>query len=246
MIELLAAICIIAILGVLTAGALNKQIARSQASTCAGRLKQTGAGIVAYTADNQGRLPGPFTSQSFQPGYKEFPNPAGDGESGLYYFIWPYVGLKNVGSTKSVAKIGVCPAADNKSRSWLLNSKFFTTQVHNDSTGDEDITYVNYPVFRELPSTAPFLANYPFGAGANNKVENGDSPPTQPWIINGITRPSQLALLSELPGNLRGSKFRDNNFPIDYHAHCNILFLDGHVEMRSKHQKVDADHAKTL
>lgn len=235
-VELLTTIVIISVLGALLMSTLNKGIKAGQKTNCASNVRETSKAIHLYAVDHDNTLPGPFTSQSYSPGYKDTPGGT-PGSYGLYHYIWSYAGLPEAGDTSKLARIGICPVVKGKKESWLRNSKFFTTQVHY-NVPDENATCVIYPVWKELPQGNGRLQGYPFGANGDSTDPN--DPPVQPWKINSVPQPSKLALLSEIPGNpANPTRFADDDFPRIYDTHCNILFLDGHIETRAKHQKID-------
>jgi len=225
MLEVLLALVMAVVLAALLALGAKGIVRKVDASSCATRLREVGIGIHLYAADHANTLPGPMTSQSFFAVYRDQPDhPAG--LNGLFYHIWPYLGLSPAGSRARLARVGVCPAAERgKSESYLANSKFFTTVVHNSNSRPG----IPYPHRNELPSeTASFGRSYPLGYYSER---NGIR--LLPWKTAVVPFPGRFALLGELPGSVKNTNwYHSSEHPPDPASHCNFLFLDGHVETR--------------
>lgn len=91
LIELLAVIAIIAILAALLFPAIGTSMRKAKEGTCGSNLRQLGAGLLLFAADNDGALP------------------AGQGNGGAWPAkIGPYIG--GVPSTNNILKVLRCPS----------------------------------------------------------------------------------------------------------------------------------------
>ncbi len=231
LVELVMVIAGLAVLAALLFPVVRRVATSTAAAECADRLRKTGMGILLYTADHDGTLPGPYPAATLFPFYRKTPNPLPTGDGGLYSLIWEYCGLPEPEGTQPVlARIGVCPLAERGNpEEWLMRSKFFRVGAHwSKATG-----YAPYPYWNELPSGNGWAASYPFGFTSAGNLD----PPVLPWKIASVRLPAQMALLGEMTGNPRNANaFHSTaDLPHDLEVHCNLLFLDGHVETRPRH-----------
>ena len=225
LIELLVVIAIIAILAALLLPVLGKVQEGANSTKCASNLRQIGVAINAYTADNDGQLPGPLS-------ISQFPTLTGDGvkpEQSLYKMLAKYLGLNaDPGATPSTTgNILICP-------SYLKAVKL-----------------MNAPVYFLNPQKIEDLATPPFGDpdGGKEPVKKatlsawidktdpaGERPVdlTRTWAMKdadqqafvGSKTPASPAGLSQTPLKPVHGDFR------------NALFYDWHVG------KLNADPAK--
>jgi prepilin-type N-terminal cleavage/methylation domain-containing protein/prepilin-type processing-associated H-X9-DG protein len=109
LIELLVVISIIAVLAGLLLPVLGKVQDGANSTKCASNLRQIGVAINAYTADNDGLLPGPLSiSQYPSLGVQGAPD-----EGSLYKKLAKYLGLSDVVGASTPTERGnvfVCPA----------------------------------------------------------------------------------------------------------------------------------------
>lgn len=66
LVEMLAAVAIIAVLAAVAFPVLSNMQKRAKAAECTSNLRQVGAGLLAYAAENNNRLPGPGASGNAQ------------------------------------------------------------------------------------------------------------------------------------------------------------------------------------
>jgi len=126
LIELLVIIAIIAILAAIAIPALGSAQERSAGVACAGNLRQLGAAIHLYCADNGGAFPRSFHSAG---AYRE---------PGWVASIAPYLGAPEATSKGGGGKIFRCPADKNPDReavSYGLNVCFELTPDGDDYLG---------------------------------------------------------------------------------------------------------------
>ncbi|HWL52719.1 MAG TPA: prepilin-type N-terminal cleavage/methylation domain-containing protein [Chthoniobacteraceae bacterium] len=229
--ELLIVIAIVAVLAAFLFPVFRRLTTSTAIVKCTKRVHQTGMGILLYAADHHGTLPGPYPAATFFPYYRKTPNPQPVGDGGLYSYIWRYCGLPEPEGTLPVlARLGVCPLAERgNTTEWLMRSKFFKTGVHWQNA----TSYAPYPEWNQLPSDNQQSRAYPFGLTESGRL----NPPALPWKIASVRLPAQMALLGEMTGNPdNATSFHSTaDLPHDLNAHCNLLFLDGHVETRPRH-----------
>lgn len=126
LIELLVVIAIIAILASIAIPALASARVRSAGVACAGNLRQLGAAIHLYCADNDGAFP------------RSFHSAGAHREPGWVASIGPYLGTPEDSSTGGAGKIFRCPADANPDReaaSYGLNVCFELTPDGDDYLG---------------------------------------------------------------------------------------------------------------
>lgn len=228
LIELLTVIAIIGILAAIIIPVVGKVRLAARQSQCVSNLRQIGIGIMAYTNDNRGFLPG---------------RSGADGNSGLesavhYRFpatndrqlgwhIGPYLGTTipttgtvTVPNLEEVATVRAAPNPDTYTQMWVLNSR---------------LRRVNYP---DVPATI----YYPFGWTASG-LES--SPKRHDEVIRAII-PSRTWMVIQADRKLYDD-FGANSGPFVptsapavpvYGAHRNALFFDGSVARIREDQDV--------
>ena len=129
LIELLAVIAIIAILAALIFPAVGTSLRKAKEGTCGSNLRQLGAGLLLFAADNDGALP------------------AGQGNGGAWPAkIGPYIG--GVPSTNNILKVLRCPSHSAPAVVRLSNRDIvvgsYAALVSNAITLNDPYTTINY------------------------------------------------------------------------------------------------------
>jgi len=133
MVELLVSIGIVSLLVTLGLSAYNRTIGRAREAQCISNLRQIGAGMAGYTAENNGRLPGPLLP-SQGPRYNKV-----NGEVAAYLasYLAGYVGIPDAASgalpslleARQKAPMFYCPAFGPEAKNGLANSYFMRWKI---------------------------------------------------------------------------------------------------------------------
>jgi prepilin-type N-terminal cleavage/methylation domain-containing protein len=205
LVELLVVIGVIAVLAALSLVALSQVGAASDRSKAISNMRQIGAGINLFAADNDGRLPGPLW-----PGQLAQFDPARSGR--LVRELAPYLGIPTP-TTPKVEPLFVPPAYRKAVSPAFLDSA--RTYVVNMSIRDGDKTIIPWGNLASPPSTQPLkLAAIPPQAwgfsdadGLHPRVAStswaGNTPPKLihspkrlAWFFNGAASPVDNAELA--------------------------------------------------
>ena len=198
LVELLVVIGVIAVLASLSLAVLSNVGASSDRSKAISNMRQIGAGINLFAADNDGRLPGPLW-----PGQLAQFDPARSGR--LVRELAPYLGIPTPTAPK-VDPLFVPPAYHKVVSPVFLDSA--RTYVVNMSIRDGDKTIIPWGNLASPPSTQPLkLAAIPPQAwgfsdadGLHPRVAGtswtGNTPPKPihspkrlAWFFNGSVSP---------------------------------------------------------
>ena len=145
LVELLVVIGVIAVLAALSLAVLSKVGAASDRSKAISNMRQIGAGIALFAADNDGRLPGPLW-----PGQLAQFDPARSGR--LVRELAPYLGIPTPTAPK-VEPLFVPPAYRKAVSPAFLDSA--RTYVVNMSIRAGDKTIIPWGNLASPPSTQP-------------------------------------------------------------------------------------------
>ena len=145
LVELLVVIGVIAVLASLSLAVLSKVGAASDRSKAISNMRQIGAGINLFAADNDGRLPGPLW-----PGQLAQFDPARSGR--LVRELAPYLGIPTP-TTPKVEPLFVPPAYRKVVSPAFLDSA--RTYVVNMSIREGDKTIIPWGNLASPPSTQP-------------------------------------------------------------------------------------------
>ena len=206
LVELLVVIGVIAVLASLSLVALSQVGAASDRSKAISNMRQIGAGINIFTADNDGRLPGPLW-----PGQLAQFDPARSGR--LVRELAPYLGIPTPTAPK-VDPLFVPPAYRKVVSPVFLDSA--RTYVVNMSIREGDKTIIPWGNLASPPSTQPLKLSaispqawgfsdadglHPRVAGTswagNTPPKPIHSPRRLAWFFNGSVSPvddAELAL----------------------------------------------------
>ena len=198
LVELLVVIGVIAVLASLSLAVLSKVGAASDRSKAISNMRQIGAGIALFAADNDGRLPGPLW-----PGQLAQFDPGRSGR--LVRELAPYLGIPTPTAPK-VDPLFVPPAYRKVVSPAFLDSA--RTYVVNMIIRDGDKTIIPWGNLASPPSTQPLkLAAIPPQAwgfsdadGLHPRVSGtswaGNTPPKPihtprrlAWFFNGAVSP---------------------------------------------------------
>jgi prepilin-type N-terminal cleavage/methylation domain-containing protein len=205
LVELLVVIGVIAVLASLSLAVLSQVGAASDQSKAISNMRQIGAGINLFAADNDGRLPGPLW-----PGQLAQFDPARSGR--LVRELAPYLGIPTPTAPK-VEPLFVPPAYRKVVSPVFLDSA--RTYVVNMSIREGDKTIIPWGNLASPPSTQPLkLAAIPPQAwgfsdadGLHPRVAGtswtGNTPPKPihspkrlAWFFNGSVSPVDIADLA--------------------------------------------------
>lgn len=208
LVELLVVIAIIALLAALAIPAIGRSIAQSQAATCSGNMRQLGAGIMAYAAENDGYLP----QAKYSPNGREWFTTS-DGIAG-------YIGYTNAGggSLLTRGKVFVCPGAKKKGTEEDPNNGSYmpnqSVMPMINSPGERiKLVSINKPA-----STVLLMEGYHAAAVT--------MPDRWSKFAAGWNGPGRLRHGAQGPG-VSDVRLAKKGYGM------NILFADGHVEFRS-------------
>lgn len=215
LVELLAVIAIIAVLGSLTIVGVGKARARAHQSGCNSNLRQIGVGILLYAQDHTGRLPGPLRS-TFGP------YPKKSDKEILGYFLSGYLSGYEApgGGQLSRADIFACPAWDAE----IPRS----AQLANN--GDGRAYAVNLRVHL-ASSTSPTNLLAPFGYPAAAGRPETEARPVK---LLEVTNPATSWAITDLDAVLSPSYLSSAYTPKEpvHGANRVTLFFDGHVSSK--------------
>jgi prepilin-type N-terminal cleavage/methylation domain-containing protein len=110
LIELMVVMVVIGILASLVLSVLNRGRESASAVKCLGHMNQIGQAILAYSADNEGRLPGPLTEQQ-----NNDVSSVQDGS--LMALMKRYLGIEGPDGRVMQAGVFTCPAWELKDKS---------------------------------------------------------------------------------------------------------------------------------
>jgi prepilin-type N-terminal cleavage/methylation domain-containing protein/prepilin-type processing-associated H-X9-DG protein len=213
LIELLVVIAIIGVLAAIAMGAVNRVIERAHGAKCTSNLKQLTTAIMLYSADNNGRLPGPLFRSIRHPSVKPTvsylsttrdPNKASSRD-----WIIPYLN-----GSESVWK---CPANE---AAFKANAGRLVYLLNNQNSTDP-VKFFGDPDTKEQPRTLAAVR----AAGQNTfAYATGLS---EIWMISDIDG-------ENFPPGVGGQFALPKSVPPPHNGGRNYSFLDGHVEFRKK------------
>ncbi len=218
LIELLVVIAIIAILAAIAFPLFGGMRESSQKAGCLSNLRQLGAAVMQYAADNNGNLPPNVTST----------DPSAGGHSSTYpQIIAPYLGKPENGTLNS--KVFFCPAASTSRPAWAdvgFRPDYGANERRANGSGQigvfarqawgANVPAVKMAMIRQ-PSRCLMLADACLPSG----VKSGD------WLLN---LPALSGTSAAVPPSKFGPRHRydgTNSLSGSFGA----VFCDGHVEM---------------
>lgn len=206
--ELLVAIAIIALLASLLGSGISRAKIAANTVKCGSNLRQIYLAMQSYTADNDGRLPGPLRGGQPAVYHRDGYGPI---DNFLPTFLASYLDLPPAApATSPIAKVFVCPA-------WQAWSK--------NPTPDESIRI--YIAAQSGVRMLDGTQGPPFGYPG--------TPPLEPAKIAMIDSPSKVPALYDLDRQNAPAYASDTRVPPTaiHGGKRNILFFDGHQETRS-------------
>lgn len=226
LVELLVVIGIIALLISILLPALSKARQQANITACLSNMRQIGQGIIMYTNDNSGTLPGP-ASKGQKPYYDNTPSRS----VYLATFLAHYLGYPLPDSTLRLDKVFVCPAFPLDTDQADLH----VTMTWQTYVPRAEINNINDPGFTPI---------YPFGL-ANVADPTKDIPPVK---ISKIKESSTAVALREIdalntttntfsgavdPSAAWSSGWKVLGYPLhgvsSGDAHRNVVYFDGHA-----------------
>jgi len=207
LIELLTVVAIIAILSALLIPAINNGMNAAKQTQCLSNMKQIGTGLMGYAGDNNGSLPPVVHSANYQ-------------EQTWGYLIWTYVGYST----------GAFNYPDN--------------DLQGDKGTDKNIFHC--PVTKNYP-TATFSkicvpgglmvpgTRYSYGLNVDPAPSGQfNTTGTANIRLSSVQNVAKTALVMEYSSWVGGNWFFYTwSGLVPHNGGCNILFFDGHVELRS-------------
>lgn len=109
LIELMVVSVVIGILAALVLSVLNRGRDSASAVKCLGHMSQIGQAILSYSADNEGRLPGPLTEQQSN-------DVTGVQQGSLLVLLKRYLGVEGADGRLIQAGVFTCPAWEQKDK----------------------------------------------------------------------------------------------------------------------------------
>lgn len=234
MVELLAVVAIIAVLALIGMPAYNAFMSRAAAAGCIGNLRNLGAAMTQYVADNNGRLPGPcFTGV----------NPIVKTTSGmqLAYELRNYLNVPTLTPTGVTVDCLTCPGVTRrylpegaKDRSEVNNYVIYS---HNDFPSGRNL--LNTAGATD-PSTGINWTSGPFGRTSGYRMPGWTLAMLASSInTNVVDQSGAIPTLSTIPAvyepNNDLANRGGNKWPWNVPTECphgpnmNVLFFDWHV-----------------
>lgn len=212
LIESLVVISIIAVLAVLSFGALGKLRANERSTTCLSNMRQIGLALLAYTAENNTQLPGPlWRGQSPElPVDAEGAPDVTSGNLATFLARYTHDDSRDSGTSQAkTAKIFTCPA-------WLANAEVNKETICYYSAGE-----LILPEGEDV---------FPFG-----KIRSGENESTLPARLANLPAPASLPALWEFDKPIARetmSEYREDarvpNAPV-HKTTRTVLYFDAHV-----------------
>ena len=210
-VELLAVVVSVAVLGTLLVTGLTKSEPHAIGAICTSNLKQIGAAIVMHSTDNNDYLPGPCAAVA-SPAYYYLPLPDGRSNSEFSYYLSAYLGGKDpshmTASETNFIQTLFCPSFGSFSK----------------TTPTVAMTRPTYGLSFPHTNSEVRLSVRPFGA-----TTTSDGPASIPIKRTEISRygqPSDIFAVSDLSSvenkPLNTSKAHGNS--------QNALYFDGQVK----------------
>lgn len=206
--ELLAAIGIVAVLAAMTLSGLRVVRSAGDSAKCVGSLRAVGQGIVAYVNDNTFSLP----AYPYKPAAGQLPGPLNSGQipvssrkyqGMLAYMIYPYLGLPEPTAQDRVVPMLQCPAWKRETKNPIGVSYYLPNDVVVDGAHIK-----------------------PFGYPAPSYAE-----PMRMLALPGS--PSSILVLQDVDRKVPGISGADWAAALPaspvHRGKRNLLYLDGHV-----------------
>lgn len=218
LIELLVVIAIIAILAAIAFPVFGSMSQNSHKAGCLSNLRQIGAAVMQYSADNDGSLPPNVTST----------DPSAGGHSSTYpQIIAPYLGKAENGTLRS--QVFFCPAADKNRPAWEgvgFRPDYGANERRANRSGQIGVFArqawgVNVPALKMAMIRQPSKCLMVADACQTSGVKSGD------WLLN---LPNLNQTSSAVPPSKIGPRHGydgSNSLSGKFGA----VFCDGHVEM---------------
>ena len=224
LVEILAGMGIIAMLAIVLVPAGAKVLQLTESTRCVSNLRQIGCGILSYSSDNEGRLPGPLQSAQYP------------------YWNWPtqlsrvLVDYLNVDATRQ--KVGrvdvfICPAFKRVVKKFGDSPVYALRNTVKMDGADQDMLPFGYPC-SDFPATFGTNKDFPPMRLADlGRITDSEGRAAQAttWMLKDVDKlgPGFLESLYSLPGLPK---------KMVHGKHRNALFYDFHVAA------VDAEFAK--
>jgi prepilin-type N-terminal cleavage/methylation domain-containing protein/prepilin-type processing-associated H-X9-DG protein len=220
--ESLVAVGIILVLGVVVLPSVGKVLNIRGDVTCLSNLRQIGLGILQYTEENNGVLPGPLQAMQFP--WWSGAGPNGGDPTQLASYLQPYLALKKTRTKWDGTDVFVCPAYKSVKK----------------GVGDSPAYALNIrvPMGEELTERPPF--GYPCAIYPNTFKTNATMWPLRmvelPEIRGTNGSPAQASTWLMMDADQQNERFK--NEPADlrslppykvHRTHRNALFFDFHV-----------------
>jgi prepilin-type processing-associated H-X9-DG protein len=218
-VEVIAVVAVISILAGLLVPAVQGMVVAGQRAECASNLRQVGTGILLYSNDNNGFLPG--TTHEL----------GTDIERAWIFALKPYLG--------GVDKVRICPADPKGAErlaangtSYILNSFVFVPRVG--PFGEALPGSLNNVRYLSEPSKTLFASNVSDRRGAS--VQN-DHTHSELWDGSW----------ARLCADLQPDRFTQRADGDQLNGSANYLFGDGHVEnIAAKEVKARLDRGENI
>jgi len=207
LVELLVVISIIGLLAALGIPAIKAAQDKAKEAACKSNLKQLGAALSSYLADNDGTFPGHHT------------------RSGI--IVWPHRLRPYVGNNQNLFW---CPSEDRNTK-WPIT--YSSPSPHSNPELASYGYYQGETILR--PSTRFSYGYNDWGTGPGGLGAGVDDPASPLPRITTIVKPSQMYAIGDTTSD--GSwdtaidPYNDREAPQGRHGGgANMLFVDGHVE----------------
>jgi len=215
--EVLVAVGIIGILGVLLLPAISGIVRKQDGLICLSNLRQIGLGIQSYALDHEGDLPGPLYTAQY---------PYLNDSSQLSFYLVDYLKLDASKTKYRHNDVFVCPAY-RRSMKQIGNGPVYTLNIHvpmeGANTPQQPFGYPNkqYPAMFGAPKDFPVMKLARLGQIVDS---NGLGAASRTWMLKDIDQEDRR--LQELSLGA-SSSFPKRRVHGDYR---NAIFFDFHVE----------------